>query len=56
MRVSHRSNEEDPQPTNLHEWLRDFDDELFVIARLGDALVGSAYHEFEELIKLEEAS
>ncbi len=52
MRVSLRANDEDPQPANLYEWLRDFDDELFVIARLGDALVGSADHEFSELVKL----
>lgn len=52
MRVSLRSNEEDPQPANLHEWLRDYDEELFVLARLGDALVGSADHEFCELVKL----
>lgn len=51
MSVARRSNDEDPQPANLHEWLVDYDEELFVIARLGDGLVGSAQHEFDQLIK-----
>lgn len=52
MRVALRSNSEDPQPANLHEWLLDFDDELFVLARLGDAIAGAADHEFYQLIEL----
>lgn len=51
MTVARRSNDEYPQPKNLHEWLVDYDEELFVIARLNDALTGSAQHEFDELMK-----
>lgn len=52
LQVAPRSNSEDPQPKNLHEWLLDFDEELFTLARIGDALAGAADHEFHELIDL----
>lgn len=52
MRVAPRSNSKDPQPTNLHEWMLDFDEELFTLARLGDAIAGAADHEFYQLIEL----
>ena len=42
---------DDPQPVNLWEHLRDADEELTALAKLGDACAAFAEYEFEEFVR-----
>lgn len=49
--ISRRANKEEPQPVGLWEWLRDADDELTALAKLGDACVAFAESQFEDFVQ-----
>ena len=49
--LSRRANKDSPQPVGLWEWLRDADEELTALAKLGDACAAFAETEFEEFVK-----
>lgn len=49
--LSRRANKDDPQSVNLWEHLRDADEELTALAKLGDACAAFAESEFEEFVK-----
>jgi hypothetical protein len=49
--VASRGAIEDPQPPNLWDHLRDFDDELNALARVGDAFAGFAEEQFGNFVE-----
>lgn len=49
--VAKRSAVEDPQPPGQWEHLRDFDDELNALARVGDAFAGFAEESFGAFVQ-----
>jgi hypothetical protein len=51
LHVASRGVVEDPQPPNLWEHLRDFDDELTALAKVGDAFAGFAEESFGKFVQ-----
>ncbi|MFN0108520.1 MAG: hypothetical protein ACKVZH_06665 [Blastocatellia bacterium] len=51
LHVANRAAVEDPQPPNVWDHLRDFDDELCALARVGDAFAGFAEEQFGDFVQ-----